>query len=66
GVTLGGGLGRLQDLCLRIGHLGDLDDLMVVSTLAAMEMTLPACSVPVNPGGVQVAMGRLGSLDRFS
>lgn len=56
GVTLGGGLGRLEDRCLRIGHLGDLDDLMVISTLAALEMTLPGCGVAVAPGGVQVAM----------
>lgn len=61
-VTLGGGLGRLQNRCLRIGHLADLDDLMVISTLAAMEMTLPACSVPVKPGGVQAAMDHLGSI----
>ncbi len=59
GVTIGGGLGRLEGRCLRIGHMGDLDDLMVISTLAALEMTLPLCGVPVTPGGVQQAMTSL-------
>lgn len=59
GVTIGGGLGRLEGRCLRIGHMGDLDDLMVVSTLAALEMALPLCGVAVTPGGVQEAMASL-------
>jgi alanine-glyoxylate transaminase/serine-glyoxylate transaminase/serine-pyruvate transaminase len=58
GVTLGGGLGRLRDRCIRVGHLGDLDELMMISVLAALEMGLPD-SVGLRPGGVQAAMARL-------
>ncbi len=59
GVTVGGGLGRLRDRCIRIGHLGDVDELMVISALAALEMGLPSHSVPLVPGGVQAAMSVL-------
>jgi alanine-glyoxylate transaminase/serine-glyoxylate transaminase/serine-pyruvate transaminase len=57
GVTIGGGLGALKDRCLRIGHLGDVDDLMIISTLAALEMELPRLGIAIEPGGVQAAMG---------
>ncbi len=60
-VTIGGGLGRLAGGCLRIGHLGDVDELMIISALAAMEMELPWQSIPVRPGGVQAAMQVLGA-----
>lgn len=56
GVTVGGGLGRLKDRCLRIGHLGDVDELMIISTLAALELELPHHGVTINLGGVQAAM----------
>jgi alanine-glyoxylate transaminase/serine-glyoxylate transaminase/serine-pyruvate transaminase len=58
GVTIGGGLGRLRERCLRVGHLGDVDELMIISVLAALEMGL-AEHVPLEPGGVQAAMARL-------
>lgn len=57
-VTLGGGLGRLRDRCIRIGHLGDVDELMIISVLAALEMHLPD-SLALRAGGVQAAMARL-------
>lgn len=60
-VIVGGGLGRLRGRCLRVGHLGDLDDLMVLSTVAALEMALPACGVTVTSGGVDAAMAALGA-----
>ena len=63
GVTVGGGLGKLKDRCLRIGHLGDVDELMIISTLAALEMELPRHGVAIEPGGVQAAMGRLAGVE---
>ena len=60
GVTFGGGLGRLTDRCLRIGHLGDVDELMVVSALTAIELGLPAFT-EVAPGGVAAALASLGA-----
>jgi alanine-glyoxylate transaminase/serine-glyoxylate transaminase/serine-pyruvate transaminase len=58
-LTVGGGLGRLGDRCIRIGHLGDVDELMIVGALAGLEMGLPTW-LPVRPGGVQAAMDSLG------
>jgi alanine-glyoxylate transaminase/serine-glyoxylate transaminase/serine-pyruvate transaminase len=66
-VTVGGGLGRLRGRCLRIGHLGDLDDLMVVSTVAALEMTLESMAesgLSVAPGGIEAAMRSLSAAQR--
>ncbi len=61
GVTLGGGLGRLKDRVLRIGHLGDVDELMIISALAAIELILPAQGVAITSGGVQAAMTAIAS-----
>ena len=59
-VTLGGGLGRLADRCVRIGHLGDVDELMVISALSAIELGLPAFTA-VAPGGVAAALASLAA-----
>ena len=37
-VSLGNGLGKLDDRVFRIGHLGDLNDVTLLGTLAAVEM----------------------------
>ncbi len=58
-VSLGGGLDRLRGRVFRIGHLGDLNEPMVLGTLAAVEMTLDLCGVPHGKGGVQAAMDYL-------
>jgi alanine-glyoxylate transaminase / serine-glyoxylate transaminase / serine-pyruvate transaminase len=58
GVTFGGGLGRLSGRCLRVGHLGDVDELMIIGALTALEMGLPAY-MPIKPGGVAAAMADL-------
>ncbi len=55
-MSLGNGLGPLQDRVFRIGHLGDFSDLMLVGTLGGVEMGLRAAGVPYRPGGVQAAM----------
>ena len=39
-VSLGGGLGPLQGRVFRIGHLGDLNEPMVLGAIAAVEMAL--------------------------
>lgn len=57
-VTFGGGLGRLSDRCVRIGHLGDVDELMIVSALTALELGLPRFT-PIEPGGVSAALEQL-------
>ena len=55
-VSTGGGLGKLGGQVLRIGHLGDLNEPMILGTLAALEMSLRICHVPHTRGGVDAAM----------
>jgi alanine-glyoxylate transaminase/serine-glyoxylate transaminase/serine-pyruvate transaminase len=54
-VSLGGGLGPLKGKLFRIGHLGDLNEPMVLGALAAIEMALELAGVPHGKGGVQAA-----------
>ncbi len=58
-MSLGNGLGPLNDRVFRIGHLGDFGDLQLVGTLGGVEMGLRAAGVPHSPGGVQAALGYL-------
>lgn len=58
-MSLGNGLGRLNDRVFRIGHLGDFHDLMVTGTLSGVEMGLAVAGIPHKAGGVQVAMSYL-------
>ena len=58
-MALGVGLGKLAGTVFRIGHLGDLNDLSLVGTLAGVEMGLELAGVPHQPGGVAAAMGHL-------
>ena len=55
-VSTGGGLGKLSGQVLRIGHLGDLNEPMVLGTLGALEMSLRINGVPHARGGVDAAM----------
>ena len=55
-VSTGGGLGRLDTRVLRIGHLGDLNEPMILGTLGALEMSLRINQVPHGRGGVDAAM----------
>ncbi len=58
-VSLGGGLDRLKGKVFRIGHLGDLNEPMLIGALAAVEMALEAAGVPHGKGGVNAAMAYL-------
>src|SRR5947209_5561329 len=55
-VSLGGGLDRLRGRVFRIGHMGDLNEPMLLGTIAAVEMALDLVGVPHGKGGVQAAM----------
>ncbi|NGM19200.1 aminotransferase class V-fold PLP-dependent enzyme [Roseomonas stagni] len=59
-MSLGNGLGQLNDKVFRIGHLGDISELQLVGALAGVEMGLRAAGIPHKAGGVQVAMEYLG------
>ncbi|RVT96693.1 aminotransferase class V-fold PLP-dependent enzyme [Rhodovarius crocodyli] len=58
-VSLGAGLNKLAGRVFRIGHLGDLNEPMVLGTLASVEMALKLNNVPHRPGGVAAAMEEL-------
>lgn len=58
-MSLGNGLGRLNDRVFRIGHLGDFNDLALMGTLSGVEMGLRIAGVPHQPGGVKAAMDYL-------
>ena len=60
-MSLGQGLGRLSGRVFRIGHLGAFNDLMLMGTLAGVEMGLERAGVPYRKGGVQAAMAALYS-----
>ena len=51
-LSLGAGLGKVAGRVFRIGHLGDLNDLMLCGTLCGVEMGLARFGVPHQPGGV--------------
>ena len=59
-ISLGNGLSKMADKVFRIGHLGDFNDLMLVATLAGVEMGLKKSNIPHTEGGVQAAMSVLG------
>jgi len=60
-MSLGNGLGKVADKVFRIGHLGDFNDLMLMGTLAGVEMGLSLAGVPIKKGGVAAAMDYLES-----
>ena len=60
-VSLGGGLGKLSGKIFRIGHLGDLNEPMLLGALSAVEMSLRIDNVPHGRGGVDAAMDYLSS-----
>ena len=60
-MSLGNGLNKVADKVFRIGHLGDFNELMLMGTLAGVEMGLGIADVPHQKGGVDAAMRYLES-----
>jgi alanine-glyoxylate transaminase/serine-glyoxylate transaminase/serine-pyruvate transaminase len=60
-VSLGGGLGALNGKVFRIGHLGDLNEPMLLGALTVVEMALRINNVPHARGGVDAAMDYLAA-----
>ena len=56
GVSFGVGLGKTAGQVFRIGHLGMMTDVMALSGLSAIEMSMADLGYPVEPGsGVRAA-----------
>lgn len=49
-LSLGGGLGEVAGKVFRIGHIGDLNEIMILSALAGAEMALRDSGIEVTPG----------------
>ena len=58
-VSLGGGLDRLKGDVFRIGHMGDMNDPMILGALAGVEATLQTLEIPHGRGGVTAAIDYL-------
>ncbi|MEK6245924.1 MAG: aminotransferase class V-fold PLP-dependent enzyme [Pseudomonadota bacterium] len=59
GVALGRGLGALQGRVFRIGHMGDLNEPMLLGALGAIELALAEAGMPHARGGIEAAMDAL-------
>jgi len=60
-LSLGGGLGPLMGKVFRIGHLGDLNEPMLLGCLATTELAMKTAGVPFTPGGVDAAIKSLAN-----
>ncbi len=60
-VVLGAALGPLNGRALRIGHLGDLNEPMILGALGALELALEVVGVPYSKGGVAAAIAALAA-----
>jgi alanine-glyoxylate transaminase/serine-glyoxylate transaminase/serine-pyruvate transaminase len=57
GLSLGAGLSKLAGKVFRIGHLGSLNELMVLSYLGGAELAMRDAGIPFEPGtGVGAAV----------
>ncbi|HWG78380.1 MAG TPA: aminotransferase class V-fold PLP-dependent enzyme [Stellaceae bacterium] len=54
-MSLGAGLSKLAGKVFRIGHLGSFNDLMLMGTLAGVEMGLGLLGAPYQKGGAEAA-----------
>ena len=60
-VSLGYGLGPLDGKAFRIGHMGWINEPMVLGALGGVEMAMQACDVPYRKGGVTAAIDTLAA-----
>ena len=58
-TSLGTGLGKWAGKIIRIGHLGDFNDPMLLGTLSAVEMGLSLAEIEHKSGGILEAMNYL-------
>jgi alanine-glyoxylate transaminase/serine-glyoxylate transaminase/serine-pyruvate transaminase len=60
-LSLGGGLGPLGGRVFRIGHMGDLNEPMLLGALATVELAFKTCGIPYRSGGVDAAIASLAA-----
>ncbi len=54
-VSVGGGMFELAGRAFRMGHLGDLNEPMIIGALGGIEMTFEVMGIPHGRGGVTAA-----------
>jgi alanine-glyoxylate transaminase/serine-glyoxylate transaminase/serine-pyruvate transaminase len=60
-ISYGASFGRYAGKYFRIGHLGDINEAMLLGGLSVTEMALSLAGIPHRQGGVQAAMDYLVS-----
>jgi len=60
-VSVAGGLGPLHGRVFRIGHLGDVNEAMVLGCLAGVEAAMQVQGIAYRPGGVEAAIATLAT-----
>lgn len=60
-LSLGGGLGPLMGRVFRIGHMGDLNEPMLLGSLATVELAFKTAGIPYQSGGVDAAIKSLAA-----
>jgi len=49
-LSLGAGLSKVAGKLFRIGHLGDLNELMLLGAICGAEMAMLDCGIKIEPG----------------
>lgn len=62
-TALGAGLGDLEGKAFRIGHLGDLNEPMILGTLATVALALARSGIAHGKGGLEAAIESLRAAD---
>ena len=63
-VAVAGGLGPLAGRVFRIGHLGDMNEAMILGAIAGVEAALTTMGAPFGHGGVEAAIAALADEPR--
>jgi alanine-glyoxylate transaminase/serine-glyoxylate transaminase/serine-pyruvate transaminase len=58
-LSLGGGLACLANRVFRVGHMGELNEPMLLGALATTELALKVAGIPHRSGGVEAAIATL-------
>ena len=58
-MSLGASFNKVKGKVFRIGHLGDLNELMLMGVLAGVEMGLKKAKIPYKAGGIMAAIDYL-------
>jgi alanine-glyoxylate transaminase/serine-glyoxylate transaminase/serine-pyruvate transaminase len=62
-LSLGNGMGKIEKQSFRIGHMGDLNEGMILGALAVIEAALKILNIPHGSGAVNSAIDSLIASD---